>query len=347
MRHPETEHDDRNGEQPSPRRGLTRRSLLEQAGVTAAALGLAGCGVSEQRRQVATDVDAPQLAVPPPSQPPLNCQIFSFFTPTEARTVDAFTVRLAPGDASDPGAREACVVTYIDAKLARFPGFATPTFFEAPFAKPVDSAPSGAQAGAQKEILVDKKDLPRYGFQASLTSQDAYRRGLEQLDLYTTTKYGSAFVDLIETQQDAVLKALEKANPSSPSVARKQKDMADPRKALKQAKAKHEQELKTADQQLLAKLFKKPSAYGFFSMLQDDTNEGLFADPSYGGNRDFAGWKLVRYPGAQRAWTPYELTHGPQHRQIQGLAQMPAMHPGVPQDHAILPLHGTEASSTP
>ena len=36
-------------------------------------------------------------------------------------------------------------------------------------------------------------------------------------------------------------------------------------------------------------------------MLLNDTNEGMFADPIYGGNRDFAGWKLIGYPGAQRA----------------------------------------------
>jgi gluconate 2-dehydrogenase gamma chain len=35
----------------------------------------------------------------------------------------------------------------------------------------------------------------------------------------------------------------------------------------------------------------------FFSMLWQNTGEGFFADPIYGGNRDFAGWKLVGFPG--------------------------------------------------
>jgi len=43
----------------------------------------------------------------------------------------------------------------------------------------------------------------------------------------------------------------------------------------------------------------------------------------------------------QRAYTAYELEHGPQHKRVQGLRDMPAMNPGVPQPNAILPLAGT------
>jgi hypothetical protein len=35
--------------------------------------------------------------------------------------------------------------------------------------------------------------------------------------------------------------------------------------------------------------------------------EGMFADPIYGGNRDFAGWRLVGFPGAQGNFTPVDL----------------------------------------
>ena len=35
--------------------------------------------------------------------------------------------------------------------------------------------------------------------------------------------------------------------------------------------------------------------------------EGMFADPIYGGNKDFAGWKLVGFPGAQRLYTTADL----------------------------------------
>ncbi len=324
---------------------LTRLRLLQRAGLAAAAFGLAGCGVDERTGTVSPDVDAVQFPPTPPSQPPLACNVYSFFTREEARTVDAITARLIPGDAGDPGAREACVVAYIDQKLARFAAFATPTYFRPPFAKPVDNPPPGPQAGATRQILVAKDELPRYGFQSGLTPQQTYRRGLRQLDRYTRARHGAPFAELPEPTQDTVLETLEKANPAAPGVVRTQKDMADPIEALKKAKAKHEAELASPEQKQLARFFRKPSAYGFFAMLQDDANEGFLADPIYGGNRDFAGWRLVGYPGAQRAYTPQELTSGPRGKRVQGLAQMPPMNPGVPQDHVILPLAGTRRTA--
>jgi gluconate 2-dehydrogenase gamma chain len=42
----------------------------------------------------------------------------TFFNDHEARTVDALAARVIPGDAGDPGAREAGVVVYIDRSLA-------------------------------------------------------------------------------------------------------------------------------------------------------------------------------------------------------------------------------------
>ena len=35
--------------------------------------------------------------------------------------------------------------------------------------------------------------------------------------------------------------------------------------------------------------------------------EGMFADPVYGGNKDFAGWRLIGFPGGQIAFTPAEV----------------------------------------
>lgn len=43
-----------------------------------------------------------------------------FFNEVEAQTVEAVAARIVPGDATDPGAREAGVVTYIDRSLAGF-----------------------------------------------------------------------------------------------------------------------------------------------------------------------------------------------------------------------------------
>jgi gluconate 2-dehydrogenase gamma chain len=35
----------------------------------------------------------------------------------------------------------------------------------------------------------------------------------------------------------------------------------------------------------------------FFQALLQNTQEGFFADPIYGGNRNFIGWKLIGFPG--------------------------------------------------
>jgi gluconate 2-dehydrogenase gamma chain len=37
----------------------------------------------------------------------------------------------------------------------------------------------------------------------------------------------------------------------------------------------------------------------FFEQLLKDTQQGFFADPIYGGNRDMAAWKMIGYPGAR------------------------------------------------
>jgi gluconate 2-dehydrogenase gamma chain len=43
---------------------------------------------------------------------------------------------------------------------------------------------------------------------------------------------------------------------------------------------------------------------GFFNRARRLTLEGMFGDPSYGGNKDFAGWDLIRYPGAKMSVSP-------------------------------------------
>jgi hypothetical protein len=42
----------------------------------------------------------------------------------------------------------------------------------------------------------------------------------------------------------------------------------------------------------------------FFEMVRRHTVEGMFGDPSYGGNANFAGWELSGYPGPRMYVTP-------------------------------------------
>jgi gluconate 2-dehydrogenase gamma chain len=43
-----------------------------------------------------------------------------------------------------------------------------------------------------------------------------------------------------------------------------------------------------------------------FEMLRTHVMEGVFSDPIYGGNRDFAGWRAVNYPGAHYVYSAEE-----------------------------------------
>lgn len=43
-----------------------------------------------------------------------------------------------------------------------------------------------------------------------------------------------------------------------------------------------------------------------FEMIRTHVLEGVFSDPIHGGNRDFAGWRSVNYPGAHYVYSAEE-----------------------------------------
>jgi gluconate 2-dehydrogenase gamma chain len=45
---------------------------------------------------------------------------------------------------------------------------------------------------------------------------------------------------------------------------------------------------------------------GFFGLLVEHVRQGMFGDPIYGGNANFAGWDLIGYPGMKLLWTEDE-----------------------------------------
>ncbi len=47
-----------------------------------------------------------------------------------------------------------------------------------------------------------------------------------------------------------------------------------------------------------------PNSRPFFTRIRRLTLEGTFSDPYYGGNRGFAGWDLIGYPGPRLAVAP-------------------------------------------
>jgi hypothetical protein len=71
-----------------------------------------------------------------------------------------------------------------------------------------------------------------------------------------------------------------------------------------------------------------PVAKQFFARVRRLTLEGMFSDPWYGGNRNFAGWDLIRYPGPRLAVAPDDQKMSappkPYRRSAYGAGSMPA-----------------------
>jgi gluconate 2-dehydrogenase gamma chain len=54
----------------------------------------------------------------------------------------------------------------------------------------------------------------------------------------------------------------------------------------------------------------KPELRDFFSFLLQNTKEGYFADPMYGGNYKMASWKYIGFPGARGAFREWATDKG-------------------------------------
>lgn len=280
-------HPDSPQEAPEPQHRFSRRGFLTASSVTLASTGLATIGAAAVH---------PAAAAPPAQATPVAgamtdmadaSQPVSFFNVHEAATVDALVSRILPGTAEDPGAHEAGVVFWIDRGLGGPNlGYTLKTYTQGPYLVVTENTTS-VEAASSRDLYdyvnVAAQDAPRYGFQSVLTPQEIYRRGLEFVDAYAQSQFKKDFVDLTTDQQDQILTDME------------------------------------ADK---ATGFEGPSGAAFFTWLRNDTIQGMFSDPMYGGNRDLVGWKLIGYPGASRNYTPDDMKNTSFSRAPQSLAQL-------------------------
>lgn len=111
---------------------------------------------------------------------------------------------------------------------------------------------------------------PEQGNQSPLTPAARYRDALAALDKYCRATYsGKPFVLLPDDEKDKVLAGLEKG----------------------------QVQLESAN------------GRAFFELLLQNTQEGFFADPLYGGNRDMVGWKMIGFPGARYDYRDWVERH--------------------------------------
>lgn len=92
---------------------------------------------------------------------------------------------------------------------------------------------------------------------------DAYRAGFAAFDRYCRMSRGKPFVELSPNDQDSVLIDVESGAATGSGAG-----------------------------------FAGNSA-AFFTMVKQHTWQGMFGDPYYGGNANFAGWDLIGYPGVR------------------------------------------------
>lgn len=292
---------------------ISRRNFLKGTGATVAGLVWAttSCAPRPDEQLNGTTISrVPQPIQYPqvpftPPQRPAE-QMLRFFTPPEAQTVEAFCARLLPGTPEDPGAREAGVVFYIDTVMADQEGFAQGIYREPPFAEPYEGDAPPEEENSYNIIWIPADQIERYGYQSVLTPREVMRLGISALDRYTHQQYGENFRDLGEEQQDEVIQAM-------------------------------------IDETLEG--FTPISSLTFFHVMRRWTMEGMFSDPVYGGNANLAGWRLVGYPGAQRAYTIEELhTEGSgMRRTVWSIETMPHFNPGENVGpHPVNPVRGSE-----
>ncbi len=104
--------------------------------------------------------------------------------------------------------------------------------------------------------------LPTQGYQGDLNPAGRYRDGLAALDAHVLHAHGRSFAQLTHAQQDALLAGMESGH-------------------------------------IDLKLHGGLGTQGFFELVLQNTMEGFFADPLYGGNRGMASWKMLGFPGAR------------------------------------------------
>jgi gluconate 2-dehydrogenase gamma chain len=111
-----------------------------------------------------------------------------YFTPQEAKTVEAFVDRLIPADPETPGGKDCGCAVYIDRQLAGPYGRNESYYMRGPF-----------QEGTKEQ-----------GPQSALTTAQQYRKGLSALDSACRDKYGGkGFADLSDSEKDEVITGLE------------------------------------------------------------------------------------------------------------------------------------------
>jgi gluconate 2-dehydrogenase gamma chain len=117
-----------------------------------------------------------------------------------------------------------------------------------------------------------KKGVPEQGYQLRFSPAQLYRAAIVAIDKHVNGRLSApSFSHLNAADQDQVLRNLE-----------------------------------AGSIQLEDGVEAKP----FFAMLLQNTKEGYFSDPIYGGNKEMGAWKMIGFPGAHYDYSEWVTRHG-------------------------------------
>ncbi|TPE50940.1 gluconate 2-dehydrogenase subunit 3 family protein [Amaricoccus solimangrovi] len=266
----------------------TSRRRLLQAGAAGLALGQLGLPLHPRAAEA----------------PPIDTYRPVFFSAPEWAFILAATGRLIPSDGDGPGAIETRVPVFIDLQLAGDFGAAADWYMEGPHQPDAD---------------------PKLGYQTPLTPAEIYRGAIGTFDQWCGSTYGKVFADLSPEQQDEALATLEKnaVGASEPRVAGGAQGDVGATEGTPQtdeggqsaqgdaggAGGMPHPELNAggapAAGETLEVAILPPELRDFFTLLVQNTKEGYFADPKYGGNAGMAAWAYIGFPGARAAYSEW------------------------------------------
>jgi len=199
--------------------------------------------------------------------PPLEEYNPEFFTAAEWAFVMAATARLIPSDGEGPGAHETRVPIFIDLQLAGPFGQAADWYMEGPH----DSASSAD-----------------FGWQTPLTPAEIYRDAITRFNDWCVETEGTPFAELAPDRQDAALEVLEEE-----AGRRGEAALAAPG-GEGEGEGGGDGSAGGSGPRILP-----DESSEFFTLLLQNTKEGYFADPRYGGNHGMAAWVHIGFPGAR------------------------------------------------
>lgn len=200
--------------------------------------------------------------------------------PAAAAVATTVPIRIVPRTMPDTGARPPAYTApaqgFLDAQEKAFVEAAVariipaddlgPGAKEAAVAEFIDRQLAGPYGAAETWYMQGpwQPGTKQQGYQLRLSPSQLYRAAIREIDASVRKQHGDRpFAQLDAKAQDDFLHALE-----------------------------------SGDVKISGELGKE-----FFEMLVVNTVEGFLADPVYGGNRDFIGWKLIGFPGPRYNYT--------------------------------------------